>query len=71
MITILSVPAPWVPIPSMILLTCWEKMYFEYLTDHYSEAPQMFLFDYERTRAGYHPVNFLGDTFHGDRKSVV
>ena len=36
-----------------------------YLTDHYSEAPQMFLFDYERTRAGYHPVNFLGDTFHG------
>ena len=36
-----------------------------YLTDHYSEAPQMVLFDYERTRAGYHPVNFLGDTFHG------
>ena len=36
-----------------------------YLTDHYSEAPQMFLFDYERTRAGYHPVNFFGDTFHG------
>ena len=25
----------------------------------------MVLFDYERTRAGYHPVNFLGDTFHG------
>ena len=36
-----------------------------YLTDRYSEAPQMVLFDYERTRAGYHPVNFLGDTFHG------
>ena len=36
-----------------------------YLTDHYSEAPQMVLFDYERTRAGYHPVYFLGDTFHG------
>lgn len=36
-----------------------------YLTDHYSESPQMVLFDYERTRAGYHPVNFLGDTFHG------
>ena len=33
--------------------------------DRYSEAPQMVLFDYERTRAGYHPVNFLGDTFHG------
>ena len=36
-----------------------------YLTDHCSEAPQMVLFDSERTRAGYHPVNFLGDTFHG------
>ena len=36
-----------------------------YLTDHYSESPQMVLFDYERTRVGYHPVNFLGDTFHG------
>ena len=29
-----------------------------YLTDRYSEAPQMVLFDYERTRGGYHPVNF-------------
>lgn len=36
-----------------------------YLTDSYSEAPQMVLFDYERTRAGYHPVRFLGDKFHG------
>ena len=25
----------------------------------------MALFDYERTRAGYHPVSFLGDKFHG------
>ena len=29
-----------------------------YLTDRNSEAPQMVLFDYERTRGGYHPVNF-------------
>lgn len=29
-----------------------------YLTDRYSEAPQMVLFDYERTRAGYHPKTF-------------
>ena len=36
-----------------------------YLTDRYSEAPQMVLFDYERTRAGYHPKNFLGDQFEG------
>lgn len=36
-----------------------------YLTDKYSEAPQMVLFDYERTRAGYHPVRFLGEDFHG------
>lgn len=36
-----------------------------YLTDSYSESPQMVLFDYERTRAGYHPVKFLGDKFHG------
>lgn len=36
-----------------------------YLTDRYSEAPQMVLFDYERTRAGYHPANFLGDQFQG------
>ena len=31
-----------------------------YLTDEFSGSPQMVLFDYERTRAGYHPVNFLG-----------
>ena len=36
-----------------------------YLTDRYSEAPQMVLFDYERTRAGYDPANFLGDQFQG------
>ena len=36
-----------------------------YLTDEFSGSPQMVLFDYERTRAGYHPVNFLGDRFHG------
>ena len=36
-----------------------------YLTDEFSGSPQMVLFDYERTRAGYHPVNFLADRFHG------
>lgn len=36
-----------------------------YLTDGYSEAPQMVLFDYERSRAGYHPVRFLENRFHG------
>ena len=36
-----------------------------YLTDEFSVSPQMVLFDYERTRAGYHPVNFLADRFHG------
>lgn len=36
-----------------------------YLTDRYSEAPQMVLFDYERTRAGYHPKTFLGEQFEG------
>ena len=36
-----------------------------YLTDEYSESPQMVLFDYERTRAGYHPARFLGEDFHG------
>lgn len=36
-----------------------------YLTDRYSEAPQMVLFDYERTRAGYHPKTFLGERFEG------
>lgn len=36
-----------------------------YLTDEYSGSPQMALFDYERTRAGYHPVEFLNGCFHG------
>ncbi|MDE7248460.1 MAG: IS66 family transposase [Lachnospiraceae bacterium] len=36
-----------------------------YLTDEYSEAPRMVLFQYERTRGGYHPVEFLGDQFQG------
>ena len=36
-----------------------------YLTDEYSGSPQMALFDYERTRAGYHPVEFLDGCFHG------
>lgn len=36
-----------------------------YLTDSYSGSPQMVLFDYERTRAGYHPKRFLGDDFQG------
>lgn len=36
-----------------------------YLTDEYSGAPRMVLFQYERTRAGYHPVTFLGDQFQG------
>ena len=36
-----------------------------YLTDRYSEAPQMVLFDYEKTRAGYHPKTFLGEQFEG------
>ena len=36
-----------------------------YLTDEYSGSPQMALFDYERTRAGYHPVEFLDGRFHG------
>lgn len=34
-----------------------------YLTDEYSGAPRMVLFQHERTRAGYHPVTFLGDQF--------
>ena len=29
-----------------------------YLTDEYSGSPRMVLFQYERTRAGYHPVEF-------------
>lgn len=36
-----------------------------YLTDESSGSPQMVLFDYERTCAGYHPVNFLGNRFRG------
>ena len=36
-----------------------------YLTDEYSGSPRMVLFQYERTRAGYHPSRFLGDQFHG------
>lgn len=36
-----------------------------YLTDEYSGSPRMVLFQYERTRAGYHPARFLGDQFHG------
>ena len=36
-----------------------------YLTDEYSGSPQMVLFQYERTRAGYHPKEFLGDQFEG------
>ena len=36
-----------------------------YLTDEFSDAPRMVLFQYERTRAGYHPAEFLGDQFHG------
>ncbi|MEG2441910.1 MAG: IS66 family transposase [Acetivibrio sp.] len=31
-----------------------------YLTDENSDAPRMVLFQYERTRGGYHPVSFLG-----------
>ena len=36
-----------------------------YLTDEYSGSPRMVLFQYERTRAGYHPVEFHGDQFQG------
>lgn len=36
-----------------------------YLTDEYSESPRMVLFQYERTRAGYHPAEFLGEQFRG------
>lgn len=36
-----------------------------YLTDEYSDSPRMVLFQYERTRAGYHPVRFLSDQFQG------
>lgn len=36
-----------------------------YLTDRYSESPQMVLLDYERTRGGYHLKSFLGNQFEG------
>ena len=36
-----------------------------YLTDEFSGSPRMVLFQYERTRAGYHPKEFLGDLFGG------
>ena len=36
-----------------------------YLTDEFSGSPRMVLFQYERTRAGYHPAEFLGDQFGG------
>ena len=36
-----------------------------YLADEYSGSPRMVLFQYERTRGGYHPVEFLGDRFEG------
>lgn len=36
-----------------------------YLTDEYSDSPRMVLFQYERTRAGYHPAELLGDQFDG------
>lgn len=37
-----------------------------YLTDEFSGSPRMVLFQYERTRAGYHPVEFLDDDFLED-----
>ena len=36
-----------------------------YLTDEYSGSPRMVLFQYGRTRGGYHPAEFLGDQFAG------
>lgn len=36
-----------------------------YLTDEYSGFPRMVIFQYERTRGGYHPLEFLGEKFHG------
>ena len=36
-----------------------------YLTGEYSNSPRIVLFQYERTRAGYHPVEFLGEQFCG------
>jgi transposase len=35
-----------------------------YMTDELSESPLMVLFQYERTRGGYHPANFL-ENYHG------
>ena len=32
-----------------------------YMTGRHQEGPKMVLFDYERTRGGYHPVEFLAD----------
>ena len=36
-----------------------------YMTDEYSGHPRMVLFQYERTRGGYHPLEFLGDSYQG------
>lgn len=36
-----------------------------YMTDEDSGSPRMVLFQYERTRGGYHPVEFLGTEFQG------
>ncbi|MCD7866717.1 MAG: IS66 family transposase, partial [Clostridiales bacterium] len=36
-----------------------------YLTDEYSGSPRMVLFQYERTRGGYNPVEFPGEEFQG------
>ena len=36
-----------------------------YLTDEYSDSPRMVLFQYERTRAGYHPRNSLAVSLRG------
>lgn len=36
-----------------------------YLTDEYSGSPRMVLFQYERTRGGYHPLEFLGEKYQG------
>lgn len=36
-----------------------------YLTDSYSGHHPMALFQYERTRGGYHPKEFLGNAYHG------
>lgn len=36
-----------------------------YLTDENSGSPRMVLFQYERTRGGYHPIEFLEDRYQG------